>query len=95
MFVSSKDQGKAFIFFNCDAEKSQQSMNIFYNHAVYRNLRDSRRALWDKIKDEIDQGRVQVNDADKKQLRYEILEGDPVRASDFMTYGAIIQVNFI
>ena len=27
--------GKVFIFFNCDTEKSEASMNIFYNRAVH------------------------------------------------------------
>ena len=33
--------GKAFIFFNCDADKSEASMNIFYNHAVYKDTKSS------------------------------------------------------
>ena len=32
--VSTK---RAFIFFNCDENKSEQSMNIFYNHIVYKD----------------------------------------------------------
>jgi hypothetical protein len=28
---------KAYIFFNCDGEKTQESMNVFYNHVVYHD----------------------------------------------------------
>ena len=35
--------GKVFIFFNCDAEKSEASMNIFYNRAVYKDTKTSRK----------------------------------------------------
>ena len=31
----------AYIFFNCDAEKSHGSMNIFYNHEIYRDTQAS------------------------------------------------------
>mgnify|MGYP000888206911 CR=1 FL=1 len=44
----------AYIFFNCDAEKSRESMNIFYNHEIYRDTQASRKALWQKIKAEQD-----------------------------------------
>ena len=40
----------AYIFFNCDAEKSHGSMNIFYNHEIYRDTQASRKALWQKVK---------------------------------------------
>ena len=35
----------AFIFFNCDEEKSQKSMNVFYNKEIFRDLKVSRKAL--------------------------------------------------
>ena len=36
---------RAFIFFNCDANKSEQSMNIFYNNIVYKDTQASRKLL--------------------------------------------------
>ena len=45
---------KAFVFFNCDENKSEQSMNIFYNRVVYRDLTTARRLLWKKITDELE-----------------------------------------
>ena len=43
----------AFIFFNCDEEKSQKSMNVFYNKEIFRDLKVSRKALFAKIEEEL------------------------------------------
>ena len=65
---------KVFIFFNCDADKNEASMNIFYNHAVYKDTKTSRKNLW---KDNL------------KAVEAAITEGDPVAASDLIQFGAI------
>lgn len=79
----------AYIFFNCDAEKSQRSMNIFYNHEIYRDTQASRKALWQKIQAEQDAERIQIADADLTSVRTAILESNPAEASRYMRFGAI------
>ena len=36
---------KAFVFFNCDEEKSQTSMNVFYNSTFYSETKKARKEL--------------------------------------------------
>ena len=90
MFKKNFDQTKAFVFFNCDENKSQKSMNIFYNNKIYRNVRESRRELWDTVKKEIDEGRIVISTEDMLFVRKEILEGDPEIASRYIKYGNIV-----
>ena len=77
----------AYIFFNCDAEKSHDSMNIFYNHEIYRDTQASRKALWQKIKAEQDASRIQIDEDDMTNVRTAILESDPTEASRYMRFG--------
>lgn len=81
--------GKAFIFFNCDAAKNESSMNIFYNRAVYRDTKTSRKNLWKKIKEEYGADRIQIQADDLPKIELAITEGDPVAASEFIQFGAI------
>ena len=80
---------KVYIFFNCDADKSEASMNIFYNHAVYKNTKTSRKNLWKKVKEEFGAERIQIAEDNLKAVELAITEGDPVEASNFMQFGAI------
>ena len=81
--------GKVFIFFNCDGDKSEASMNIFYNHAVYKDTKTSRKNLWKKVKEEYGAERVQIAAENLQAVELAITEGDPVSASDFIQFGAI------
>lgn len=85
--------GKAFIFFNCDAAKSESSMNIFYNHAVYKDSKTSRKNLWKKVKEEYGAERIQIASDNLPAVELAITEGDPVAASDFIQFGAIRAVD--
>ena len=67
--VFHESKGKAYIFLNCDAWKSHNSMNINYNNAVYREKRKGRRALWLKIKKELWMLKINLK---IKNLLYEI-----------------------
>lgn len=89
--VEKNINGKGFVFFNCNEEKSHDSMNIFYNNAIYRNVRASRRLLWQKIKDEMSIGRIQIAKDSIPVVRKAILEGDPTKATSQMKYGAIME----
>jgi len=85
--VSSK---RAFIFFNCDAEKSERSMNIFYNHVVYKDTQASRKLLWSKIQNERREERIIISDDDLAEVKRLIIEDDdPTQASNLMQFGAI------
>ena len=81
--------GKVFVFFNCDAAKSEASMNIFYNHAVYKDTKTSRKNLWKKVKEEYGAERIQIAAENLKAVELAITEGDPVEASNFIQFGAI------
>ena len=84
---------KAFVFFNCDENKSEQSMNIFYNHTVYRDMTTARRVLWKKIRDELEGGRIFIDDKDMQTVRKMILLENPVDASELIKFGAIREVD--
>ncbi|MBQ9480456.1 MAG: hypothetical protein IJ668_04430 [Selenomonadaceae bacterium] len=84
---------KAFVFFNCDENKSEQSMNIFYNRAVYRDLTTTRRLLWKKIRDELDSGRIFIEEDDIPTVRKMVLEDDPTDAGSLIKFGAIKAVD--
>ena len=80
---------KVFVFFNCDENKSEASMNIFYNHAVYKDTKISRKSLWKRIKEENLAERVKIGEDDFKVVEAIILEGDPPEASNLIKFGAI------
>ena len=84
---------KVFIFFNCDADKSEASMNIFYNHAVYKDTKTSRKNLWKKVKEEYGAERIQIATDDLPVVEQAITEGNPVEAGNFIQFGAIRSVD--
>lgn len=91
----SNDATNAYIFFNCDEWKSFSSMNIRYNDTVYKGSRDSRRLLWQKIKDELAAGAIQINENDMTKVRAAILSGDPTEANSLITYGNIVKMTIL
>ena len=64
----------AFIFFNCDEEKSQKSMNVFFA----------------KIEEELASGRIHAKEEDIPAIRDAILNGNPTDASSYIQYGTIL-----
>lgn len=80
---------KVFVFFNCDENKSESSMNIFYNRAVYKDTKTSRKALLKKIFEESELNRVKISEENLKTVETLITEGDPEKASDLIQFGAI------
>ena len=81
--------GKAFIFFNCDADKSEASMNIFYNRAVYKDTKTSRKNLWKKVWEEYGAERIYIATDNFRAVELAITEGNPEDASKFIQFGAI------
>lgn len=80
---------RAFVFFNCDENKSEGSMNIFYNHTVYKDMKTSRKFLLKKIKEEAIEKRIQISSEHFPTIENLILEGDPTEASQYIQFGAI------
>ncbi len=80
---------KAFVFFNCDEEKSQTSMNIFYNSTIYSETKKARKELLAKVNEELKEGRIQVAAENKAKVDAAITEGNPADASQYITYGSI------
>ena len=80
---------KVFVFFNCDENKSEPSMNIFYNRAVYKDNKTSRKNLLKKVKEESELNRVQIAEENFKAVESLIMDGDPTAASKYMQFGAI------
>ena len=80
---------KAFVFFNCDEEKSQTSMNVFYNSTFYSETKKARKELLAKVEDELKEGRIQIAEENKAKVEASIMEGNPADASKFITYGSI------
>ena len=80
----------AFIFFNCDEEKSQKSMNVFYNKEIFRDLKVSRKALFAKIEEELASGRIHAKEEHIPAIRDAILNGNPTDASSYIQYGTIL-----
>ncbi len=85
-------KAEAYIFFNCNEEKSPETKNISYNNAVYRDMKNSRKALWAKIQGEIEVGHVKVDEANLETAKAAVLEGNPVDASQYLQYGDIVAV---
>ena len=85
---------RAFIFVICEAGKSEQSMNIFYNHIVYKDTQASRKLLWSKVQNERKEQRIQISDDNLAEVKRLIIEDDdPTKASDFIQFGAIKEID--
>jgi hypothetical protein len=80
---------KAYVFFNCDDEKSQKSMNIFYNQTIYNATKKARKELLAKVEEEVAAGRVNVAEGKMDAVSKEILVGEPTKASNYLQFGAI------
>ena len=64
-------------------------MNIFYNHAVYKDTKTSRKTLWKKIKEEQLADRIKIDADDFEEVEKRIIDGDPDTASELIKFGAI------
>lgn len=76
-----------YIFFNCDANKNISSMDIRYNNEAFEDSAAGRKALFEKIEQEIASGNITVTD--NQAVKDAILKGDPTNASPMMQYGSI------
>ena len=83
---------KAYQFFNCDEWKSSNSTNPFHNNVIYRDLVKPRKALWRKVREELAAGNIEINKNCYDYVRKLILYGDPAKASEYITYGTILEL---
>lgn len=89
--MATKEPAKAYLFFNCDEEKSEESMNVFYNKEAFRDTKTARKALWTKIQTEVEADRVDV--ADTKAAKEAVMTGDPCEASQYLHFGNIVAID--
>ena len=82
-----------YIFFNCNDNKDAHSMNARYKNEVFADTADGRKALLQKVKDEVAAGRVNVSD--KSAVEQDILKGKPTDASSKMQFGDIERMLFM
>ena len=82
-----------YIFFNCDEGKNLNSMNIRYNNTIFGDTIAGRKALWDKVKAEASENKINILDA--KMVRADILEGEPTDATAKIQYGSIERLAYI
>ena len=80
---------KVYVFFNCDEEKSQTSMNVFYNSTFYGETKKARKELAAKVEEELKEGRIQIAEENLAKVNAAIMEGDPSSIKDLITYGTI------
>ena len=87
--TSAAKANKGFEFYNCDGEKSGESMNPTYNAEVYKDTKVARAALLAKVEAEMAGGTIQVSDLEA--VKQAILEGSPTDANNCMTFGCIVE----
>lgn len=78
-----------FVFFNCDGDKNESSMNVFYNNKVYKDTKTSRKVLLKKVMEELEAKRVQISEENLKTVETLITEGNPEEAGKYIQFGAI------
>ena len=81
--------GRVFVFFNCDENKTESSMNIFYNNVTFKDTTISRKRLFNKVKAEYDAGKIQIAEENFSKVEEMIMKGNPVDAGQFIKYGTI------
>lgn len=83
----------AWIFFNCDEHKTWQSMNPSYNDTIYDGER-GRKLLWAQIEYELNNKAIIIEKNNIEDVKHAILEGDPLEANDYITYGYIAEMEY-
>ena len=89
--TAAKAAAKAYVFFNCNEQKDPATMNIQYNHDVYRDTQVSRKALWAKVEAELNN--VRIDEGNLEAAKAAVLSGNPAEATNYMHCGAIVEVD--
>ena len=89
---AKKPERASFVLYNCDEAKSPES-KYNRNDETFRDSQLGRRGLWNKLKTEIAEGRIELLDNyPVRNVRLDIQSGDPVSVSQHLKYGAIEKV---
>ena len=89
---AKKPERASFVLYNCDEAKSPES-KYNRNDETFKDSQLGRRGLWNKLKTEIAEGRIELLDGYPiSNVRLEIQSGDPVSVSQHLKYGAIEKV---
>jgi len=81
--------GNVFVFFNCDENKTESSMNIFYNNVTFKDTKISRKRLLNKIKTEMQAARIEIAEENLPKIEEAIMTGNPEDAGQFIKFGAV------
>lgn len=84
---------RVHIFFNCDENKSEQSINICYNDKAYGDTPAGRAKLLDRVLEEETKKSIFINSDDLQKVKEIITNGAPVDASQYLKYGCIRTIN--
>ena len=80
-----------YLYLHCDEWKSYTSMNPSNDDILYRN-RAGRRAMWRKIKEDYENKVIQIPSHRLEKVRFQVLQGDPCDANDYLTYAYIMHL---
>lgn len=84
----------AYLFFNCDENKSSQSMNVLYNNRAYDDTPKGRSLLLARIIDEKQNQKIQIREEDMDTVKEIIMDANPEDASKYLKYGCIVKLSF-
>ena len=89
---AKKPERASFVLYNCDEEKSPES-KYNRNDETFKDSQLGRRGLWNKLKTEIAEGRIELLDGYPiRNVRLDIQSGDPVSVSQRLKFGVIEKV---
>lgn len=90
--VENKPEKAFFVLYNCDEAKTPESL-YNRNDESFRDTQIGRRGLWNKLKNEIKEGRIELLDNYPiKNVRLEIQSGNPESIGQHLKYGLIEKV---
>ena len=89
---AKKPERATFALYNCDEVKSPES-KYNRNDETFRDSQLGRRGLWNKLKTELAEGRIELLDGYPiRNVRLDVQSGDPVSVSQYLKYGVIEKV---
>ena len=89
---AKKPERASFVLYNCDEAKSPES-KYNRNDETFKDSQLGRRGLWNKLKTEIAEGRIELLDGYPiRNVRLDIQSGDPESVNKYLKYGLIEKV---
>ncbi len=93
--TKTKRQQNIHIFFNCDGEKTTQSMNILHNNIAYDDTLSGRKQLYERIVHEVKSEKIFVAPEQFQFVKQAIFKGKPSDASQFLKYGRVVTISLM